>query len=45
VYHLVAALSRPGSLQDGRIDAGDILALEWIALQFHAGAPQVASAP
>jgi hypothetical protein len=28
VYHLVAALARPGSLADGKIDEGDILALE-----------------
>jgi hypothetical protein len=40
VYHLVAALARPGSLADGRIDAGDLLALDWKAFFF---LPQVAN--
>jgi hypothetical protein len=39
-YHIVAALSRPGSLADGVISDGDIVALDWKALQF---VPQVAS--
>lgn len=37
VYHLVAALARPGSLADGRIDAGDLLALDWKAFSFSPG--------
>jgi hypothetical protein len=40
VYHIIAALSRPGSLADGRIDQGDIVALDWRAVQF---APLMAS--
>jgi hypothetical protein len=39
-YHIVAALSRPGSLADGVINEGDIVALDWRAVQF---VPQVAS--
>jgi hypothetical protein len=37
VYHLVAALSTLGSLADGRIDAGDIVALDWKAFGFSGG--------
>jgi hypothetical protein len=37
VYHLVAALSTPGSLADGRIDAGDVVALDWKAFSFGPG--------
>jgi hypothetical protein len=37
VYHIVAALSKPGSLADGRIDAGDLLALDWQAIHFSPG--------
>jgi hypothetical protein len=37
VYHIIAALSKPGSLADGRIDAGDIVALDWKAFGFGPG--------
>jgi hypothetical protein len=40
VYHFIAALARPGSLLDGKIDTGDIVALDWKAVQF---VPHVAS--
>jgi hypothetical protein len=33
-YYLVIAWTKPNSLEDGRIDEGDILALDWKAFQF-----------
>jgi hypothetical protein len=42
-YHLLVGWTLPGSLQDGRVDEGDVIALDWKALQVQAGA-SVASA-
>jgi hypothetical protein len=39
-YHLLVAWTKPGSLADGAIDEGDVIALDWQVLQF---VPQVAS--
>jgi hypothetical protein len=36
-YHLFAAWTKPDSLQDGRIDDGDVLALGWAPLHFSRG--------
>jgi hypothetical protein len=33
-YYLVVAWTKPNSLEDGRIDEGDILALDWKAFRF-----------
>jgi hypothetical protein len=33
-YHLLVGWVKPGSLDDGSIDEGDILALDWKAVQF-----------
>jgi hypothetical protein len=33
-YHLLVGWTKPGSLADGRIDEGDVLALDWKAIQF-----------
>jgi hypothetical protein len=33
-YHLIVAWTKPNSLQDGSIDEGDILALDWKAFRF-----------
>jgi uncharacterized membrane protein len=32
VYHIIAAWTRPDGLLDGRIDQGDVLALDWQAI-------------
>ena len=34
IYHLLIAWTKPGSLSNGRIDEGDVLALDWKAVQF-----------
>jgi uncharacterized membrane protein len=34
VYHLLVGWTTPGSLADGRIDEGDVLALDWKTIQF-----------
>jgi hypothetical protein len=42
-YHLVIAWTKPNSLEDGRIDEGDILALDWKAFQFTGPASNLAA--
>jgi hypothetical protein len=42
-YHLVVAWTKPNSLEDGRIDEGDILALDWKAFQFTGPASTLAA--
>jgi uncharacterized repeat protein (TIGR01451 family) len=34
IYHLLVGWTKPGSLADGRIDEGNVLALDWKAVQF-----------
>jgi hypothetical protein len=36
-YHLLVGWTTPGSLEDGRIDEGDILALAWVPIQVTGG--------
>jgi len=42
-YHLVVAWTKPNSLQDGSIDEGDILALDWKAFRFTGPASNLAA--
>jgi hypothetical protein len=42
-YHLVIAWTKPNNLEDGRIDEGDILALDWKAVQFTGPASNLAA--
>jgi hypothetical protein len=39
-YHLIVALTPVGAFDDGSIDEGDILALDWEAFHFSSGASQ-----
>jgi hypothetical protein len=41
-YHLLVGWTKPGSLQDGRIDDGDVVALAWTPFQL-TGGPRVAA--
>jgi uncharacterized repeat protein (TIGR01451 family) len=43
VYHLLVGWTKPGSLADGRIDEGDVLALDWKAVQFTGPASTLAA--
>jgi hypothetical protein len=38
-YHLLVGWATPGSLEDGRIDEGDVLALAWAPIQVTGGSP------
>ena len=42
-YHLIVAWTKPNSLQDGSIDEGDILALDWKAFRFTGPASTLAA--
>jgi hypothetical protein len=42
-YHLVIAWTKPNNLEDGGIDEGDILALDWKAVQFTGPASNLAA--
>jgi uncharacterized repeat protein (TIGR01451 family) len=42
-YYLLVGWTKPGSLDDGRIDEGDILALDWKALRFTGEASTLAA--
>jgi hypothetical protein len=42
-YHLLVGWTKPGSLADGRIDEGDVLALDWKAVQFTGPASTLAA--
>jgi hypothetical protein len=41
-YHLLVGWTKPSSLQDGRIDDGDVVALAWTPFQL-TGGPRVAA--
>jgi hypothetical protein len=43
IYHLLVGWTKPGSLADGRIDEGDVLALDWTAVQFTGPASNLAA--
>jgi hypothetical protein len=43
IYHLLVGWTEPGSLDDGRIDEGDVLALDWKAVQFTGPASNLAA--
>jgi hypothetical protein len=43
-YHLLVGWTKPNSLQDGRIDEGDVLALAWAPIQFNGGVSRDLSA-
>ena len=43
IYHLLIAWTKPGSLSNGRIDEGDVLALDWKAVQFTGPASTLAA--
>jgi hypothetical protein len=42
-YHLLVGWTTPGSLADGRIDEGDVLALDWKAVRFTGPASTLAA--
>jgi uncharacterized repeat protein (TIGR01451 family) len=43
IYHLLVGWTIPGSLDDGRIDEGDVLALAWTPVQFTGQASTLAA--
>jgi hypothetical protein len=43
-YHLLVGWTKQNSLQDGRIDEGDVLALAWAPIQFNGGVSRDLSA-
>jgi hypothetical protein len=43
IYHLLVGWTKPGSPANGRIDEGDVLALDWKAVQFTGPASTLAA--